>query len=153
MLTADSASESYSNFIECINNIIDTRAPITAKKVSNKKIIHEPWMTTGLLKSSQTTQKLYRKCIGKPKTSKQYTDYIDFRNRYNYLKRLTKKTYFSDKITEYKHDSKKLWQTLNLIIGKSNNKGSITDSFKVNGILTNKKKNSSVVLRFLYKCR
>ena len=43
-------------------------------------------------------------------------------------------TYYHVKCVEYKHNTSKLWQTINEIVGKSSNKTYITDHVKVNGI-------------------
>ena len=88
-------------------------------------------MTSGLLKSSFTLDKMYSKSICKDKNSIQYKEYAAFRNRYNNLKRFAKKKYYNDKIAEFKHNSKKLWSTLNEIIGRKNDKSSISDTFLV----------------------
>ena len=34
---------------------------------------------------------------------------------------------------QHKHNVKKLWQTLNLVIGKTNDKTSLPDSVSING--------------------
>ncbi len=45
--------------------IIDRYAPIITKTVPARKMLHEPWMTPGLVKSSHTLDKLYKKSLGK----------------------------------------------------------------------------------------
>ncbi len=132
-LRALGTEESFSTFTTALNAAIDKYAPLITKTVSPSKIIHEPWMTPGLLKSSHTLDKLYKKCLGKDANSPEHKTYIDFRNRYNSLKRYTKKSYYNNKIMEFKHDSSKLWRVLNEVIGKSNNKSGISDIFVVNG--------------------
>ncbi len=90
-------------------------------------------MTAGLLKSSHTVDKLYKKSLAKDPSSPEHKAYIQFRNRYNSLKRYAKKAYYNNKIVQFKNDSSKLWKILNEVIGKSNNKSGISDIFVVNG--------------------
>ena len=123
--------ESFKVFTEKVNSILDKHAPLKTKIIPSKYIIRDPWMTSGLLKSSFTLDKMYSKCIGKDKDSIEYKEYVTFRNRYNNLKRFAKKRYYYAKITEFKHDSKKLWSTLNEIIGRKNDKSSISDTFLI----------------------
>ena len=125
--------DSYNYVVRTINNCIDLVAPERTKTITNKRIPKEPWMTSGLLKSSSKCDKLYRKVIGRDKNDKKYLDYIKYRNTYNSIKRKAKHSYFSNKIIQFKNSSKQLWGTLKYIIGKANNKESITDTFLING--------------------
>ena len=86
-----------------MSTAIDKYASLITKTVSHRKIIHEPWMTSGLLKSSHTLDKLYKKSLGKDANSPEHKAYIDFRNRYNSLKRYTKKSYYNNKIMAFTH--------------------------------------------------
>ncbi len=128
-LSTLNVEDSFKAFIEKVNLILDKYAPLKTKTIPSKYIIRDKWMTPGLLKSSFVLDKMYKKCIGKSKDSIEHADYVTYRNRYNSLKRFAKKKYYSDMICKFKHDSKKLWATLNDIIGKKNDKSSISDTF------------------------
>ena len=53
---------------------------------------------------------------------------------YNRLTKLMKKLYFEDKLKTYKSDLRKSWQTLREATGKLNDKSSIVESLKINGV-------------------
>ena len=62
-----SVNESWQSFHQKLNETINTFAPLKTIKISNSCKIKQPWMTSGLLKSSHTLNKLFRKSLGKRK--------------------------------------------------------------------------------------
>ena len=82
------------------------------------------WMTPGIAKCSSKQLKLYKKYL----TSGNETDrlkYKEYRDVLKGIKRRRKTSYFVDKCTEFRNNSKKLWNMINRIIGKTPNKTSI----------------------------
>ena len=61
-------------------------------------------MTKGLMKSSITSNKLYRKCIGKSRVYPTYICYVNYRNVYNKLKHIAKTTYYAHLFNTFKND-------------------------------------------------
>ena len=51
-------------------------------------------------------------------TETEKKSYKDFRNIYNQTKRAMMKKYYSDKSSEYRTNTKKLWELMNSVIGK-----------------------------------
>ncbi len=131
--TMDSA---YSSFVDAISNSLDKFAPQKICKIHPKNIIQQPWMTTGLIKSSAVQDKLYKKTIGKDKSHPDVILYSSYRNNFNRLKRFAKKEYYNDKIATFRNNSSKLWRVLNEIIGQKNDKSTIASEFLVDGKLT-----------------
>ena len=125
----------YKFFLETITNTIDRHAPLKEIRISANKVIHDPWMTPGLLKSSEKCYYLHKSVIRLDRTDPCYLQYIMYRNNYNQIKRKAKKTYYEDKIQEYFHSSTKLWQVMNEIIRKNNDKTVITNEFLIDGQL------------------
>jgi len=116
------ANDSYNIFDEKIQQGLEKHAPLKTKTISKKYIIREKWMTVGLVKSSLTCDKLYKKSLSKPKDHPQFLAYIEYRNKFNSLKRVAKKNYYCQEIEKYKKDSSKLWSTLKDVIGKKKKK-------------------------------
>ena len=131
------ANSGYNFILDKVTNALNEVAPEKTVTIPYSKIISEPWMSKGLAKSSYEKDKLYKKALGLGKDSQRYQLYINYRNRYNSLKRTAKFKYYSDKITEYKTNSKRLWQILNKLIGKTKHGKLSTDSFKIDGIMQN----------------
>ncbi len=141
-LSTLNVEDSFKAFTEKVNMTVDKHAPLKTKVIPAKYIIRDQWMTGGLLKSSLTLDKMHKKCIGKDKDSTEHKEYVTYRNRYNSLKRFAKKKYYNDKIYQFKHDSKKLWSTLNELIGKKNDKSVISDTFIIDDKPSTKLNNS-----------
>ena len=110
--------EACSAFTNTITDILDTFAPFKSKTVYPKQQILNAWMSSGLLNSSKTLDKLHRKRTGKLKTDTAHTKYNEFRNIYQNLKRKDKIKYYSDLFTEYSNDIRRTWATLNDVIGR-----------------------------------
>ncbi len=72
------------------------------------------------MQSSKTVEKLYRKN----------------RNLYNRLKRLARETYYCQILSNFKNDIKNTWRTIRPLTGKTNEKTTITEEFKINGQYT-----------------
>ena len=67
-----------------------------------------------------------------PEAKRKYSNY---RNLLKKLMRFTKNKYLHDKCMEFRQDSRKLWNLINRIIGKENNKQHVIDSIKSNNVL------------------
>lgn len=136
-LDRNNTNQAYNSLTQKIETIMDEVAPLKERSLTHKTKTMEPWMTTGLLRSSKTCQKLYKKSVGLDKHHPKSTEYTNYRNHYNHLKRKAKQQYYANKITEYKRDAKKMWQTMKTLMGKVHNKNSLTDNFLIDGQMTN----------------
>ena len=59
--------------------------------------------------------------------------YKNFRNMYNQTKRAMMKKYYSDKSSEYRTNTKKLWELMNSVIGKNKNRGCSISHLTIDG--------------------
>ncbi len=125
-------NNAYNYFSKQVKNVIDQCAPETTITISAKSIIRDSWMTKALITSSRKLNKLYKKSLGQVKQNAHYTRYIKYRNSYNTLKRLVKQNYYNDLFSKYSQDSRKTWSVINTLIGRNNDKTTISDSFKIN---------------------
>ena len=129
-------NNAYDSFVNQLNVCLDKHAPVKTITISGKNIIRDEWMTPGLLQSSKTCDKLYRQQIGLPIDHSKHIKYVNYRNQYNSLKRYTKKDFYYKQIEFYKNSSKKLWNILNKVIGKTRNKMELPTKIKnTRGIL------------------
>ena len=95
-------NNAYVILMKKIKTILDKHAPEKTKIISVKNILRVPWMTPGLLKSSQKCDKLYKHCFGLEKSHPKFKAFIEYRNIYNRTKRKAKITYYQDKLNSYK---------------------------------------------------
>ena len=129
-------NQGYNYFMNEIESVIEKHAPKKTITVSHKSIIKEDWMTTGLLKSSKISDKLYRDQLGVDNKSPKHVKYIRYRNIFNSIKRTAKREHYCGLINKFKQNSKKLWSILNKIIGKTRVKLDLPDKINdTQGIL------------------
>ena len=119
-------------FTSRLTELIDIYLPVRTVQVSSRHIKRDPWITRGLVVSSNKCIKLYRKCCRLTRDDIRYIDYILYKNLFNKLKRLAKEKYYNDLFNVYSRDIRKTWQTLKLMIGKQNDKSSISKMFTIN---------------------
>ena len=89
-------------------------------------------MTSGLMKSSRTRNKLYKKSIGHNKSHIYYKTYIQYRNAHNKLKRYARYSYYRNLLEKHQSDIRKTWNIMNSVIGRTRDKSSIPDTFMIN---------------------
>lgn len=135
-------SDSYDAFTGKLTNLIDEHVPERMSKIPWKAVLREPWMTSGLLKSSSRCNSLYRKTIGLSRDDVAFCRFLNYRNMYNALKRSAKESYYADLLQQYKNDIRKTWNVLNNLVCRRQDKSTISDTFLVDG---NKETNKSII--------
>jgi len=122
----------FSDFFETINHYYDSSFPEKIIKASNKNKPLNPWMSQALLVSRKQKEKLFTKKIRKP-CPENVSKFKEYNATYTHLVRAARKKYYSDKFNEYSNDSKKTWQTINSVLGRSKKTHNIPDLFNSNG--------------------
>ena len=74
-------------------------------------------MTKGLLISRSTKNIIHKRYLFDPSATNK-TTYLNYRNIYNKLIRLSKKEYFADNLSKNKKNPKKTWEIYNEAINK-----------------------------------
>ena len=118
-LSNTTSNENFNTFLCQLNSIMDEISPIKKVTISAKRHFVEPWMTRGLEISSKKKHDLYKASITHNATDIYRERYITYRNNFNKTKRAMCIHYFTSRATEFKNNTKKLWQLLNSIINKT----------------------------------
>ena len=108
-------------------------APVKIHKISSKQILREKWMSKSLQNCSRRNNKLFKKQIGLSKDSPEHIRYLKYRNMFNRVKLLAKKSYYKELIDQHKDNARKLWSIVNDLSCKSNDKSSIIRELLHNG--------------------
>ena len=69
------ANDGYNFIVKKIQDVMDTIAPKKLLTIDPSKIIREPWMTPGLIKSSKTCDKLFSKLAKLDKNDIKHIEY------------------------------------------------------------------------------
>ena len=114
---------SYQTFENLIQNTYERHFP--PKRVKFNKYQHKlsNWITTGILKSIEFRDNLYKRLKLCPIDSPEYETYKHNLKMYqgylNQCIRTAKKEYYVNEFTKYKNDIRKTWDTLKGIICKN----------------------------------
>ena len=90
-----------------MQEILNTETPIKTIKVKPSKVLKEPWMSPGLLRSIKKQKQLYKKTLNKNASVRDQIRYKEYRNQ---ILRRTKEEYYKNNCTEYKRNTAKLWK-------------------------------------------
>ncbi len=147
-------NQAYNEFSNKLNNIVEAIAPLQTITIPASHVIRDPWMTSGLINSSRTMNELHKKKLCKDKNHPYYHEYIRYRNYFNKLKQTAKQSYYDNILKRYQYDIRKTWGVINSLIGRSNNKSGINESFKHNDQnITDPNKIANEFCIFFYKYR
>ncbi len=124
-------TEAFRAFVIRLQDLIDIYMPLRRTQIPANHVIRDPWMTRGLINSSVNCIRLYRNCMRKSRDDIFYNEYIIYKNMYNKIKKVAKVQYYERLFSQYRHDIRCTWKTLNAIIGKTNDKTSISKMFTV----------------------
>lgn len=115
----------YNNFLTTYNALMNKHLPVITVKFNKFKHKLEPWITTGLLKSSKTKEKLYISMI-KAKNTNDFPvyerNYKKYALLFKSLIKSAKNIYWANKFELTKSDMKQTWNCIKIILNKTYNK-------------------------------
>ena len=124
--------ESFNKFHTHLTQKIDQFLPYKTIEVHNHRLRREPWLTKGLEKSMKKCRTLYQQQLHGPENKKE--KFKNYRYVLNKVKRTAKRQYYIDRCTTMKSNTRKLWQTLNNVIGQHRDKTCCIDSLCVENL-------------------
>ena len=129
-LNNKNATESFSVFHSILMSTLNKHAPeqVIKKKLSKSSC---PWMSKGFRQSLLKSKRLYTKSLTNPSIALEYKTYMSILRK---CKRKLKLTYYQSKCLEFKNNGKKMWELINKINGKNNDKTCIIDKVTINNI-------------------
>ena len=132
LLSKSNASQGFSIFHKILCDTIAKHAPETVKRISVKKIIKNPWITIGIMKSLSKQWQMFKAHL---KGDISTFNYRKYRNNLQRIIRFSKHRYLHEKCSEYRRDSKKLWRLINDLIKKTGNKKNMIESLKIKNLM------------------
>ena len=131
--TIGTLNERFDCFHKELQRLIDHFLPMNTRIISRGAVRHESWVTPGILISIRKCKLLYRRHIKDHDNINKFNKYKEYNALLKRLKRVAKKTYYYDKCEEHKHNTKKLWKTINSVTRSVNNKTEVIEKLKVEG--------------------
>ena len=132
LLGESNASQSFTIFHKILCETIEKHAPETVKRIKANKIIRNPWITKGIMKSLSRQRQMFKVHL---KGDISTFNYRQYRNNLQRIIRFSKCRYLHEKCNEYRRDSKKLWRLMNELIKKTGNKKNMIESLKIKNLM------------------
>ena len=123
----------FTKFHETLTAALDTACPRKEYLIRHDKIVRDPWITKGLSNSLRKQKKLYKEQLHSSNEETVHK-YKKYRNTLKRTLRFSKLQYFNKKCEEFKNNSRKLWQLINLITGKVKPKSHIIECLKIDNL-------------------
>ena len=98
------ANDAYIKFLKIFLSLYNECFPKIKFKIKPQRQFN-PWITKGIRKPSKKKQKLYKKFL-KKRTKQSETEHKLYKNMFESVKHKSKKSYYSQKIIEYKDNVK-----------------------------------------------
>ena len=134
LLSGKTVNDAMSIFNDILCREIDLCIPERTRLVQARNVRREPWITASLKCSIDKSKRLYCKTL---QTHSDTTSIIHYKAYNSTLKksiRHAKRMFYQDKCKEYKTNTKKLWQLINRISGKMNDKSTSIDYLSIDGV-------------------
>ena len=126
-------NSAYESFVTVVQNGMDLFMPEKIVKLKGRNVLHNDWMTKGLLRCTTKCKKLFAK-YARSGNETDRLSYTKYRNVLNSTKRRAKITYFNGEFSKNRGNMKKSWKLLNSLLGKCSNKQNIVSYLEVNGL-------------------
>ena len=114
----------YNMFHSKLLSILDEVAPYQTVTIPFDKIIRDPWLTPGLMKCLTKQRSLYKTSLKKHDSDTETQRYKSYRNKLKEIIRKAKEQHYRNKCQE-------LWQLVNKLTHKTNDKTNIIEYLKL----------------------
>ena len=129
ILTNEDANTNFESFFVHFEKIYNECFPITSKTISEKRF-RRPWLSSGLFVSIKNKNKLFKDFKTGAATANEYKTY---KNKLSNLLKTAKRKYYVQLFSNFKSNTKKLWQAINELTNKKNRQS------KIDNIIVNNK--------------
>ena len=117
-----------------IENCLDIVAPLKHCIIPEHKIWKAPWITKGLSNSMNKCNTLYKTYLKSNSTNRDEEKYKKYRNNLTKIKRNARVKYYTQQCYTLKSNMSKLWQLINDVIKKTNDKTGVIDYITIDNI-------------------
>ena len=119
---------------ETIQCEVDLCIPEVTRTLKRKQVRRESWITASLKQSIDKSKRLYHKTLKNCENDVLKEHYLAYKHALKKALVAAKRGFHHDKCLEFQKNTKKLWQLINKVSGKTNDKSSSIDYLSVNGI-------------------
>ena len=125
---ADDVDTSYERLMKCIDRAFNKAFPIITKNIPRKFVKRSPWMTRGLIVSSNRRSELLLEKLNRPSPVNINT-YKSYNQIYRKMIRAAKAKYYEYELNLARYDVRKTWSLLKSAITKQSYKTKLPEFF------------------------
>ena len=134
LLSTPDVNSAMSKLHETIQFEIDSCIPEVTRTLKRKQLRRELWITASLKHSIDKSKRLYHKTLKNSGNDILQEHYLAYKCTLKKTLVAAKRVFHQDKCLEFQRNTKKLWQLINKVSGKTNDKTTSIDCLSVNGI-------------------
>ena len=109
------ANAAYNIFYDKFKRNYDKNVPVIHKH-SKRKNNRRPWITKGIIKSIHKKNTLFKKHVRNPNDAALHNTFKRYRNRLNSIIRLSRKTFYAQKLYTASNNVKQTWNILKMYL-------------------------------------
>ena len=132
MLQVNDPQIAFNNFSESFFSLHEIHMPTVTRKFNKNYHKIEPWITSGLLTSRRTKISMEKALFCNPCPAS-LESFKKFRNLYNRVLRVAKKTFFENELRANQSHAKKSWDLIRLALNKRQDKSSAICNISLDG--------------------
>ena len=132
--------ESFELLHEIVMKSFNEHMPEKTKRLGEKTIKRESWLMSGIKKSMTKQKKLYKLTLQQHCNMAVLDKYKTHRKILQQVKRKAKINYYRSRCREFKNDTRKLWNVINTVTGRTKKKETIINSLKIDNMKTTNSK-------------
>ena len=133
---SNDVNTAYNNFASKYIALVNTHLPQKTVRFKKQKHFIQPWMTSGLLKSMKTKEKLYISTLkfrNSVHINEKLSKYKSYLHVYNKTIKLAKNIHWKNTFANAKSDIKQTWNNIRYILNKKGNTNNFPQEFLYNG--------------------
>ena len=136
-LVSPDVNQSMKNIEHTLSKVTDKHAPFKKVSISQRKRLKKPWITNCILVSIKKKQKLFKSHFmsNDPERAKEYKTY---KNKLTKIKEIAKKNYFQPQFDMHKGNIKMSWKLIGMLINRKKNKVPHIPKLRYNKCFTDK---------------
>ena len=133
ILENKSCEDTFNIFHDSLMNTMDECVPEKPVRKKTPKV-NQPWVTSGLKRCIKKQRELYKSYLEASANGEKRESYKKYKACLQRVIRNCKRSYYSDLCEKHKSNTKQLWEIMNKILNRVNNKTNIIDCLEINNI-------------------
>ena len=134
LLSTPDINSAMRNLHTTLQKEVDHCIPEITRTLKRNQVRRQAWITPTLKRSIDKSKRLYHKSLKHTDDIAQHEHYLAYKNTLKKALQSAKRMFYQNKCTEFQQNTKKLWQIINKVSGKSNDKTTSIDCLSIDGI-------------------